>query len=140
MAASFAGNAEMAKVLLEHGAKVNTQDIDGRSALHFAAEHTNAVDVIPALIRAGADVNLKLDPTAKHLSGATPLIVAAAMGNAQAVKLLLNAGADENVLTWDRMTALDVARHPPILPRPGHAEVIKLLENTSHEEVRPKQE
>ncbi len=132
MAASFAGNVEIAKVLLKHGARVNDQDIDGRTALHYAAEHPNASDVIPVLLKAGAEINMKLSPMAKHLSGATPLIAAAAMGNVRAVELLLAAGADRNALTRDRMTALDVARHPPIFATTGHSEVIELLERASN--------
>ncbi len=133
MAASSAGNVEMVRVLVERGARVNDKTVDGRTALHYAAERPNTSDVIPVLLKAGADINAKLGSTAQHLAGASPLIIAAAMGNAPVVKLLLDAGANKNVLTWDRMTALDVARHPPVLPRPGHAEVVKLLENTSQQ-------
>lgn len=140
MAASFAGNVEMVEALLAHRARVNDKNIDGRTALHYAAECPDTSDVIPVLLKAGADINAKLGSTARHLGGASPLIVAAAMGNVPAVKLLLDAGADQNVLTWDRMTALDVARHPPILARPGHAEVIRLLEQASHEAANQKRE
>ena len=110
MAASSAGNVEMVRVLVERGARVNDKTIDSRTALHYAVERPNTVDVIPVLLKAGADMNAKLGSTAQHLAGASPLIIAAAMGNVPAVKLLLAAGADENVLTADRMTALDVAR------------------------------
>jgi ankyrin repeat protein len=129
MAASFAGNTEMVEALLKHGVRVNEQDIDGRTALHYAVENRQAADVVAALLRAGADVNRQSGLTARYLPGATPLIIAASVGNARAVELLLDAGADQNALTSDRMTALDVARHPPILTRPGHAEVIKMLEH-----------
>jgi hypothetical protein len=132
MAASSAGNVEMVRVLIERGARVNEKTIDGRTALHYAAEHPNTSDVMPILLKAGADINAKLGSTAQHLAGASPLIIAAAMGNAAAVKLLLDAGADENVLTADRMTALDMARRPPILLRPGHEEAVKLLEDAPH--------
>jgi uncharacterized protein len=135
MAASFAGNVEMVKSLVERGARVNDQDIDGRTALHHASGQLRASSVIPVLVKAGADINLKLSPTAEHLAGATPLIIAAAMGNAQAVRLLVAAGADQNALTWDRMTALDVARHPPIFTRQGHSEVIELLERATRQKA-----
>jgi ankyrin repeat protein len=132
MAVSFAGNAEMAKVLLERGARVNDQSIDGKTALHYAAEHSHAADVISVLLKAGADLNVKSNATSGYLPGATPLIIAASVGNASAVELLLKAGADSNALTLSRMTALDVARHPPMIPRPGHAEVIEKLERLAH--------
>jgi len=137
MIASFSGNVEGVEALLKRGAMVNERDIDGKTALHYAAENRQGADVIAALVKAGADLNRQSAPTARYLPGATPLIIAAAMGNVQAAKLLLDAGADQNALTSDRMRALDVARHPPILTRSGHAEVIKLLEKASHEEAPP---
>lgn len=132
MAASFAGNSQMAKALLERGARVNDQDIDGRTALHYAAQHKSAADVVPVLLKAGAEMNLRISPAAGRLSGATSLIVAAAMENARAVELLLAAGADPNALTSNGMTALDFARHP-IFPGPQEAKVIEILEKAMHE-------
>jgi ankyrin repeat protein len=128
MAASFAENVEIVKALLDHGARVNDQDIDGRTALHYAAEKRLATDAVPTLLKAKADVNLKSGPTAKYLPGATPLIIAASAGNERAVEFLLNAGADPNARTTSGLTALDVARQPPLGRRPGHAKIIEMLE------------
>jgi ankyrin repeat protein len=64
MAASSAGDVEMVKILLEHGARVNDQDIDGRTALDHAMDHLGS-GVIQLLVKAGADTSLKLSPTAK---------------------------------------------------------------------------
>jgi uncharacterized protein len=135
MAASFAGNVEMAKLLIEHGAKVNDQDFEGRTSLHYAVERADASDVIPELLKSRAGMNVKIGARARRFAGATPLIVAAAMGNARAVRILLDAGADRNALTADGMTALDVARHPPILAQSGHSEVIELLEHATRQEA-----
>jgi hypothetical protein len=129
MAASFAGNVDIAEALLKHGARVNEQDIDGRTALHYAAENRDAADVIRALLKAGGDVNLKSGPTAKYLPGATPLIIAASVGSDRAVELLLNAGSDPNTLTVSGLTALDVARKPPLGHRTGHVKIIEMLEH-----------
>jgi len=137
MVASFSGNVEGVEALLKHRARVNERDIDGRTALHHAAENRQAEDVVAALLKAGANVDLRSGPTAKYLPGATALIIAASVGNPRVVKLLLDAGADPNVLTLSRMTALDLARHPPILSRPEYAEVLKLLEHASNEETNP---
>lgn len=131
MAASFAGDVEIVKILLKHGARVNEQDTDGKTALYYASENGRAADVIPELLKAEADVRLKSGPTAKYLPGATPLIIAASVGSERAVEFLLNAGSDPNSLTVDGMTALDVARKPPLGRRPGHAKIVEMLERRS---------
>lgn len=138
MAASLAGSVDVVRLLLENGARVNDRDMNGRTALHYAVERPEASVVIPLLLAAGAEIDGKMSPTAPRLPGATPLIVSASVGNSAAVRILLNGGADPNALTSDRMTALDVARHPPIIARAGHAEVIKLLENSSDENAHPR--
>ena len=48
------GNADMVKVLLEHGADVNAQDEDGQTALHYACS-IGYESVIQILIKASAD-------------------------------------------------------------------------------------
>ena len=53
------GTGSMAKILLDHGgADLNLQDVDGNSALQIASLYNN-VDVIDALINAGAELKKK---------------------------------------------------------------------------------
>jgi hypothetical protein len=132
MAASFSDNVEIVEALIEHGARVNDEDIDGKTALFYAAENRQSADVLPALLKAHADVGLKSGPTAKYLPGATPLIVAASVGSDRAVKILLNAGSDPNAITISGMTALDVAQKPPLGHRPEHTNIVRMLEQRSH--------
>jgi len=46
------------RVLLENGAKVNHQDLQGRTPLHYAAELAKA-RCIPFLLQKGASVDIK---------------------------------------------------------------------------------
>jgi ankyrin repeat protein len=113
-------NAELVKLLLEHGAAVNAKTADsvemvkngpialGRlTALQFAAVQAN-YDAVQALVKAGADVN------AKDVRKAPALVFAVATdhANPQIVKLLLAKGAErEPALDWVRRY-----QDPAILP------------------------
>ncbi len=81
------GQYETIKTLLEHGAKVNHKDENGRTALHDAAMYSGK-EVINLLISYGADVNARN----KHQS--TPLHQAAMLSNIEAAKALVEHGAD----------------------------------------------
>ena len=52
------GKLEIAKILLDNGANINEEDIQGFTALHVAAEF-NQVEIAELLIEKGADVNAK---------------------------------------------------------------------------------
>jgi hypothetical protein len=122
MAAAWSGdrNAELVKLLLEHGAAVNVKTGDtteivkngpialGRlTALQMAASQAN-YEAVEALVTAGADVNTR------DIRGGNALVFAVATdhANPNVVKLLLAKGAD-------RAAALDWVRRyqdPAILP------------------------
>ena len=89
LAARYAryGKYETIKTLLEHGAKVNHKDENGRSALHDAAMYSGK-EVINLLISYGADVNARDE----HQS--TPLHQAAMLNNIEAAKALVEHGSD----------------------------------------------
>ena len=82
------GNTALVRTLLHAGgADVNAAQIDGMTALHWAAYHDDA-ETAGLLVRAGADVD------AANRYGVSPLSLAATNGNAGLVSLLLDAGAD----------------------------------------------
>jgi len=106
-AASLADAAEKhdpagVRALLESGADVNVAQVDGTTALHWAAFH-NDEELVALLLRAGADANVA------NLYGVPPLAQACINGNAAIVKLLLDAGADANTRMKGGETVLMLA-------------------------------
>ncbi len=85
--------------LLAGGADAKAKDVDGTTALHWAAHHAD-VELVDKLIRAGADVNAVND------YGSSPMMEAATIGNAAIIKLLLKAGADPESTSREGQTAL----------------------------------
>jgi ankyrin repeat protein len=108
------GDTAAVRTLLRHRPDVNAPDVDGATALHWAAERDN-VDTVDLLVRAGADVRIA------NRYGVTPLLVACTNGNAAIVEKLLQAGADPNTMSSEGETALMTAA------RTGKAEPVKLL-------------
>jgi ankyrin repeat protein len=68
---------------------VNAPQVDGMTALHWAAYHDDQ-EMVELLLRVGAKAN------AANRYGVTPLSLACTNGNDQIVDLLLQAGADPN--------------------------------------------
>ena len=68
---------------------VNTPQVDGMTALHWAAYH-GVREIADLLVRAGANAK------AANRYGMTPLSLACTSGSAEMVELLLKAGADPN--------------------------------------------
>jgi ankyrin repeat protein len=113
------GEAERVSALLALGADPDARDLSGATALHWAAAGLpGRVEVVEALLRAGATVDATdgagvtalmrcrhrpavtrallragADPNAATPAGRTPLGSATAGGDAEAVRLLLEAGA-----------------------------------------------
>jgi ankyrin repeat protein len=102
------------RTLLEAHADVNAPQIDGTTALHWAAYNDDA-DLAALLVRAGANVN------AVNRYGVPPLSLACSTGGAGVVKLLLAAGADANATMKSGETVLMMAS------RSGNLEAVKAL-------------
>ena len=85
--AALNDNLAVARVLLRHGANVDSKKSDGETALHCVAWHGN-LDFARLLIGYGADVNSKTSPL-----GYTPL--GKAQGYPAMTKLLLANGATD---------------------------------------------
>ena len=85
--ASFKGDLLRVKQLLEEGVNVNAKNINGWSALMYAADNGH-VEVVRTLLEAGADV------AAKPPIGWTALMFAVYNDDVEMVRILLAAGAD----------------------------------------------
>jgi ankyrin repeat protein len=108
-------DATTLRELIATEADVNEPQLDGSTALHWAAHHDDLA-AAELLIRSGAAVS------AANRTGATPMRLAAINGSAAMVRLLLDAGADPNApLTDDGDTALMMAA------RTGLTEPVELL-------------
>ena len=88
--------------LMKKDVDVNGAQVDGMTALHWAAHHD---DVVAAreLLKADAEASAQND------YGVTPLYSACQNGSGQLVELLLNAGADANATFSEGETALMTA-------------------------------
>ncbi len=100
MIAALKGQLELARKLIARGADVNKT---GWGPVHYAATGGN-VDLNGLLL----DENAYID--AESPNGTTPLMMAAQYGTTEAVKLLLEAGADPRLKNRLGLTAIDFAR------------------------------
>ena len=90
------------RTLLQHGIDVNAPQVDGMTALHWAA-YQDDLETMKLLLRGGADV------TATNRYGVTPLSLACTNGNVAMVELLLDVGSDPNTALRGGETALMTA-------------------------------
>lgn len=116
MAAAVGGHDKVVELLLQHGAKADATDREGLTPLMNAAEKGN-VQVIQSLLKSfqanddddDDDVQQQRKDYVNMLSitGFNALIIASAHGNVNAVKELLNYGADVTIQSPDSgVTAL----------------------------------
>ncbi|PIG81608.1 Pfs [Aspergillus arachidicola] len=87
--ASQRSDAEMIRILLDHGAIVDQEGATGRTSLSYAATSGNEA-IVKLLLDCGANVD------SKCRNGRTPLSYAAKSGHEGVVTLLLDRGADIN--------------------------------------------
>lgn len=95
---------------------VNTQDLDGLTALHCAARACKS-GIVEVLLAAHAD------PHREDNAGYTPLMHAAASGSAEIVRALLERG--KTVGLFHRNNKLRTALH--LASAAGHVDIVKLL-------------
>lgn len=92
LAAIAFGNLELVRFLLKHGADPNVEVDDGYTCLLTAIESDadQSTQIVAELIRSDADLH------AIGTNGWTPLHMAAAHGQVEKARLLIDAGADVN--------------------------------------------
>ena len=113
--AAAKGDRAAVRSLIQKKADVNAPQVDGTTALHWAARGDD-VDLADLLIAAGAKVS------AANREGATPLGLAAINGSAPMIQKLLKAGADPNApLDQFQDTALMMAA------RTGKTDALRVL-------------
>ena len=112
--AARAEDAATVRALLEQQADVNAADVDGTTALHWAAYQGDAATA-RLLLAAGARTGVA------NRYGVTPLALAAERGDARIVGALLEAGADPGAALPEGETALMAAA------RAGGVDALRLL-------------
>jgi ankyrin repeat protein len=100
--AAKASDKTAIRALIKQRTDVNAAQVDGTTALHWAA-YRDDLETVELLIGAGANVK------AANRYGVTPLVLACTNGNGAIVKLLLKAGADPNTATAAGETVLMTA-------------------------------
>ena len=114
LAAADEGHADVVRVLLENGAKVDAADSRGVRAIHHAIWNDHE-EILSTLISHGADLN------GQDKSGYAMLHSAAAYGYMEAATLLISKGADINITD-------NVGRTPIELAMKGnHTKIVELL-------------
>src|SRR2546425_12928042 len=93
------------RTLLKQHADVNAPQVDGMTALHWAA-YQDDLETAKLLLKAGANVK------AENRYGVTPLSLACQNGNGELVESLLTAGADPNTTLHGGGTGPVSARRP----------------------------
>ncbi|HLK47719.1 MAG TPA: ankyrin repeat domain-containing protein [Bryobacteraceae bacterium] len=91
-----------ARALIRQHADVNAPDVDGTTALIYAA-HQNNLELVKALLAAGADAK------AANRYNVTALAEACNLGNGAMIELLLKGGADSNAAIGEGETPLMTA-------------------------------
>ena len=109
--ASSRGHVKVARVLLEYGADLGSQDEQNNTPLHVAQDE----EVTRLLLDHGADANV-LD-----IHGWTPLHLASVEGRVGAARVLLEHGVDSNARDASNATPLHLAS------RWGHSDGVRSL-------------
>ena len=108
------GKRDVVRTLLKRPVDVNAAEVDGTTALHWAAR-SGDVETARLLLEAGADAKRA------NRYGVTPLSLAALNGDAAVMQALIKAGADPAASVSDGQTMVMIAA------RSGNPEAIGVL-------------
>jgi ankyrin repeat protein len=97
------GDAATVRTLIDQGVDVSATEVDGTTALHWAA-HLGDATAAALLIDAG------VDPKAITRNGATAYALACSKGHPEVIALFLEAGADPNAVITGEPAIMKVAR------------------------------
>lgn len=107
------GKCELIQLLLERGARIDALDVEGLTPLlHLSKTRSkaNPIPVMELLVTRGANIN------SRDGNHGTLLMFFAKQGNADAVRWLLEHGADRNARGRNGKTALELGRrHPAVV-------------------------
>ncbi|KAL5013770.1 hypothetical protein ScPMuIL_008040 [Solemya velum] len=109
------GNAAIVRLLLETGCSPHAVSCSGDQAIHEAASGGHAA-IVKQLVDGGCDINRR-----NTVTGMAPLHLSVLHTQHEAVDMLLSCGADPNVRTDERETALHFA------VQVGSGELVEIL-------------
>ena len=116
MVAAASGHKDFSVFLLDEGASPLLMAESGHTALHYAASDEHGAELVKALLDHGANPDARTTRDSRQnttsgvsLKGATPLFLAASLGNVEAVRALVAGGADPFITTDERTAPLHVA-------------------------------
>ena len=110
--ASRAGDKDLVKMLLDHGAEINRENSEGETALYLAAENHKTLNPKVALLKSKESLEKEGEEVAEDISllrllvdqganidakdskGLTPIMIAAVRGHTEVVKFLRDKGAN----------------------------------------------
>lgn len=120
MLAAMKGYIELIEAIIEHGAWINHEDSDSKTALHYAIDNkVENLDCVNFLIEKGADMNKETTS-----DGFTPLIFAVNRGHIFITRILVEKGAKfESAEINNNNTALHLACQF------GHKDIVEILAN-----------
>jgi len=119
--AASAGDLSSVRILLNHGAHIDTRDADEETAFLEAAQRGNGLAIMEELVRAGANIHAVND------LGDNAIMLAAWQHHLENVKLLIRLGVDPCAKSNDGETAIDMAK-TNLNDDPGKQEIIALLQ------------
>ena len=119
--AAAAGDVEVVKLLLAHGADATMYSGDRQRPIHAViagrAPESQALEVIKLLHEAGTDVNvLGLVNHPEEIRGGTALHYAARKRQQEVIRLIASFGIDMNTTDQDGLTALDYTQSRGFMP------------------------
>ncbi|MBE3042648.1 ankyrin repeat domain-containing protein [Candidatus Bathyarchaeota archaeon] len=110
-----AGDTQLVRQLLDHGADLEAEDFEGHSPLRNAVKKRNR-EAVSILVESGADLESRCN------LGATPLYWAATHNDLELAKLLISHGADVNSRKFRSQCPILVAAASD-----GHPDMVDLL-------------